>query len=70
MQTTFHSDALQAEQLDDMGWACSVLAGQGDPEDCADVAASMLRTLAIHGTTDHVRQAAAGALGARALALM
>lgn len=67
---TINTNALQAEQLDDMGWACSVLAGQGDPGDCAEVAAAMLGTLAIHGATDLVRRAAAGALGAPGLAVM
>lgn len=64
MQTiNTHSEALQTEQLEDMDWACSVLAGRGDPDDSPSIAAAMLQTLAEHGATELVRRAAAGAMG-------
>lgn len=64
--TEFHR---QVEQLAELGWACSVLAGLGEPDDCPDVATGMIETLAVHGT-DLVRRAAAGALGAGKMSMM
>lgn len=60
-------EALLTEQMDDMDWACSVLAGRGDPDNSAGIAAAMLQTLAEHGATERVRRAAAGALVSAAL---
>ncbi len=52
---------LEDEQLEDMSWACTVLAGRGDQDDHPEIATAMLQTLALHGTSDLVRRASAGA---------
>lgn len=60
MNTTIHTSALQAEQLDDLTWAMSVLAsGEYGDEDHAEW---MLNTLVSKGATNAIRQAASSAL--------
>lgn len=52
----------EAEQLEDMNWATSVLAGYRDEDDDTDVARGVLEVLAIRGCTATIRTGAGAAL--------
>jgi len=49
---------LEQEQLDDLRWAASVVAGQGDGRDCESAARNMLAALSVDGATDSIRRGA------------
>ncbi len=53
---------LEAEQLDDLNWATTVLAGFGDEHDNTDAAEGILSVLAQSGCTAMIRMSAGASL--------
>lgn len=49
---------LAKEQLSDLNWATDVLSGRGDEHDSSVSATNMLSSLAKHGVTPQIKQAA------------
>jgi hypothetical protein len=60
--TTTHAATLQAENFDDLTWAMSVLAGEGDHLDTEEAATAMLRNLVKYGATRQIQLVASSAL--------